>query len=54
MSLAYCESCDRVIDTDFDDGVWDGNVYVCQSCHNERELEFATWQALTEGENNWI
>jgi hypothetical protein len=52
MSIFYCESCGRHIDTDYQDGAdySDTKHPVCQDCAEERELEFAAWQQLIESE----
>ena len=52
MSVFYCESCDRHIDTDYQDGAdySDPKHPICQDCAEERELEFAAWQQLIESE----
>ncbi len=42
MSMAYCERCDRHVDTDFDvEGECDfqGYQYVCEGCREAIECE---------------
>ena len=38
MSICRCERCERLVDTDFEEGYWDDMDFYCDNCADILEL----------------
>ena len=39
MSVERCEICERMVDTDFEEGVYDVRGFICQNCDEESNMK---------------